>query len=438
MKQAWRWIVLGIGIGTLAAQPPAQTPEKPETTLRDAVELRARNGLPNLMERLSKQTGEPVRVAYLGGSITAAPGWRVKSLEWFQRRYPEAKFEEINAAIGGTGSDLGVFRLEQDVLRHRPDFLFVEFAVNDGGAAPERIHQAMEGIVRKTWRANPRTDICFVYTVSEPFLADLQAGRCSRAASAMEEVADHYGIPSIHLGIEPARMVTSGELVFKAERPAAADLLKKPWVFSSDGVHPLVETGHELYLQAIARSWERLEAQGGTPAAHELARPFREDHWEAAKLIPLRDIELEGTWQLLDSQQHDLAKRFTRFLPELWQTGEPGASLRFRFRGSLAGIYDLVGPDCGQLSLKLDGKPAAVRPRFDGYCTSHRLQTFQIGSELDPEVVHEVRITLDAKQPDKKAILFERNRPDHDKNPNKYAGTNWYAGSVMLLGELVN
>ena len=56
--------------------------------------------------------------------------------------------------IAFTGSDLGVFRVQQDVLSKQPDLLFVEFAVNDGGAAPEQIIRCMEGIVRQTWRAN--------------------------------------------------------------------------------------------------------------------------------------------------------------------------------------------------------------------------------------------------------------------------------------------
>ena len=38
--------------------------------------------------------------------------------------------------MGGTGSDLGVFRLQHDVLRQRPDLVFIEFAVNDAGALP--------------------------------------------------------------------------------------------------------------------------------------------------------------------------------------------------------------------------------------------------------------------------------------------------------------
>lgn len=134
--------------------------------LRDAAEFHARGGLPNAFAKL--KAGKAVRIAYLGGSITEQNGWRPKTLDWFKKRYPAASITEINAAIGGTGSDLGVYRLQQDVLTHKPDLLFVEFAVNDGGAAPERILKAMEGIVRQTWRADRSTDICFVYTLTGP------------------------------------------------------------------------------------------------------------------------------------------------------------------------------------------------------------------------------------------------------------------------------
>ncbi len=171
--------------------------------LRDAVEFTPRQGLPNFFAKLA--AGGDVRVAYLGGSITAQPGWRPKTLTWFQQQYPKAKVSEINAAIGGTGSMLGVFRLQHDVLQHKPDLLFVEFAVNDSGTPPPSILQTMEGIVRQTWLANPRTDICFVYTLTQQMLGDLQGGKFPRAASTMEQVADHYGIPSIHMGVEVAQ-----------------------------------------------------------------------------------------------------------------------------------------------------------------------------------------------------------------------------------------
>jgi lysophospholipase L1-like esterase len=410
---------------------------------REAVEFRGRDGIPNVQKKIESGAGKEIRVGYLGGSITAAPGWRVKSLELFQQKYPDLKWIEINAAIGGTGSDLGVFRFGQDVLTHRPDLLFVEFAVNDGGAPPQQIHQAMEGIVRQAWKADPATDIIFVYTISEPFLADLQDGKFSRAASAMEEVADHYGIPSIHLGIEVAKQAKAGTLVFKGEQPAKG---KDPTPaaalpFSTDGVHPLVETGHVLYTEAIARSWEALvKIAPDTAAPARLSgAPLRPDHWAEAKLVPLSESMMSGEWTRLDSGEKGdaIAKRFSRLMPVMWRADTSGAALNFRFKGSVMGFYDLVGPDGGQLKVKLDGGEEKIVPRFDAYCTYHRLSKMQVGSGLDPSTVHAVTVTLDAAAPDKRTILFEKNRPDMEKDPAKYAPNQWHVGSIMLIGEPV-
>ena len=110
--------------------------------------LKIRNGLPNFFAKA--MNGDSVTVAYFGGSITAQNGWRTTSLDWFKTRFPKARFTEINAAIGGTGSDFGVFRLKDHVLKFKPDLVFVEFAVNDGNASSEKIIRSMEGIVRQT------------------------------------------------------------------------------------------------------------------------------------------------------------------------------------------------------------------------------------------------------------------------------------------------
>ena len=228
------------------------------------MELRARDGLPNFFAKA--KAGGKLTVAYFGGSITAANGWRPQTTAWLRQRYPKAKFTEVDAAIGGTGSDLGVFRLGHDVLDHHPDLVFVEFAVNDGGAPPEQIYRCMEGIVRQIRRADPATDICFVYTMHDGMLKDLAAGRLPRSASAMEYIADHYGIPSIHLAQEPARRINAGEWVFTAPKPEVpADPAKgipARTAFAPDSCHPFAETGHKLYTEAIARSFEAMESLG--------------------------------------------------------------------------------------------------------------------------------------------------------------------------------
>jgi hypothetical protein len=399
----------------------------------EAVESHPRQGLPNFFAKLKH--GEDVRIAYFGGSITAQDGWRPKTLKWFQEHYPNAKVSQINAAIGGTGSDLGVFRCGQDVLAQHPDLVFVEFAVNDGGAPPEQIYRCMEGIVRQTWRANPETDICFVYTLADNMLETLQSGKYPRAASAMEKLADYYGIPSIHMGVEVAKLEKAGRLIFKGEKPKtdeAKNELGDRIIFSPDAVHPYPDTGHQLYLEAIVRSLPAIQA-AGRPGPHSLGEPFVSDNYEKASIVPLARAHLSPGWSNLPAT-NNLAKSFQNRLPELWKA-PPGATLTFRFRGTAAGMYDLLGPDCGKLTVTVDDLRPVSIARFDSFCTYHRLGKFMAAETLANDL-HTVKIEVSAEALDKVKILSQRN--EKMDNPKRFDGTNWYAGSLLLIGDLVD
>ena len=118
----------------------------------------------------------------------------------------------------------------------------------------------------------------------------------------------------------------------------------------------------------------------------------------------------------------------------LWKAVEPGASLSFVFKGTYAGVYDLLGPDGGLLEVEVDGKLRKPPARIDGYCTYHRIATLALGTLPDGE--HRVKITLKPETPDKAKILFEQNRADLEKNPAKYKDNVWHASMLMLLGDL--
>ena len=152
-----------MGLAAMAA------PEQPHQPAVQAV-VQERGGLPHIFAKL--KAGKSVTVAYIGGSITAGAGasdgsrtsYRALVGQWFAATFPQSAVNNVDAAIGGTGSDLGAFRAGRDVLAHHPDLVFVEFAVNDGGSPEAMIDRAMEGIVRQIHQADPTTDICFVYT----------------------------------------------------------------------------------------------------------------------------------------------------------------------------------------------------------------------------------------------------------------------------------
>ena len=123
----------------------------------------------------------------------------MKSLDWFRQEFPKAHIEGINAGIGGTGCELGAYRLAHDVLCHKPDLLFIEFAVNDNADPSEQIVRTMEGIVRQAWQAEPELDICFVYTIEQSYLSDLQ--QCLRPRTV--QVHEGVGQPGPHKLGEP-------------------------------------------------------------------------------------------------------------------------------------------------------------------------------------------------------------------------------------------
>ncbi|MDR1963730.1 MAG: SGNH/GDSL hydrolase family protein, partial [Planctomycetaceae bacterium] len=310
--------------GLLVVVPFLGAAETPEFKRVPMEQLRIRDGVGNVLEKLNK--GETVKIAYLGGSITAANGWRPKTTEWFKTTFPKAKIEEIHAAIGGTGSNLGVFRVRRDVLRFQPDLLFVEFAVNDGGESPENIWRSMEGIVRQTWKTNPKIDIVFVYTLSEALAKEPREGFCNRSMSSMELLADFYGIPSINFAVPVLALEKAGKLLFKGESAPEGVIL-----FSTDSVHPL-DAGHQIYAQTVADSFEKMKETKPVLHQDKLDKTFIADHWEAAQLVPITESMLKGEWKKLDTE-NGLQKSFGQRLGEIWYSGQPGSQLTFRFKG---------------------------------------------------------------------------------------------------------
>lgn len=115
----------------VAAQPPV---------------VQGRSGLPAFREKI--QNYKPLTIANLGGSITQAEGYRVMTDSLLRHLYQKTSFTNINAGVGGTGSDLGAFRLQNEVLSFYPDLVLVVFAVNDAATDILKVEKAMEGIVR--------------------------------------------------------------------------------------------------------------------------------------------------------------------------------------------------------------------------------------------------------------------------------------------------
>jgi hypothetical protein len=379
-----------------------------------------RGGLPNFFAKV--KAGKPVNVAFLGGSITrAGNGYRDQLLGWFRNQYPAGTFNEIMAAVSGTGSDFGACRVQQQVIDHRPDLVFVEFAVNDNHMPVQLVRETMEGIVRQIWKANAKTDICFIYTLAQENLPELQKGMFPASAQAMETIATHYNLPSIHMGLAVVDEIAKGKLVMVGKKEEQSTVP----VFSLDGVHPLSETGHKIYTQVLTKCLLQMQDKG-VPAKHTKVSPLEPHNWSNAGMIAgWKHAQFKGDWQPTDSVTK--SREYYQLLPQVYGTASKAASVTVHFKGTRFGLADIMGPGTAAVEITIDQQPPRVINRFDAFCTYYRLNYFLI-SDLPPGK-HVATIRLAPGSLDKAAILKTRN----------VTVTNWqpYEKNALYLGAIL-
>ena len=66
-----------------------------------------------------------------------------------KEQYPYAVINIIITAIGGENANSGEKRFKEDVLTHRPDVLFIDYALNDLGIGLEAAHQAWKSMIEQ-------------------------------------------------------------------------------------------------------------------------------------------------------------------------------------------------------------------------------------------------------------------------------------------------
>ena len=89
----------------------------------------------NLMKKA--KNGGSYTIGILGGSISGGAGASSNAnkyanlvFEWWKKTFPKAKFTLVNASIGSANPEMACYRLETDLLKHKPDFVIIDFAVN--------------------------------------------------------------------------------------------------------------------------------------------------------------------------------------------------------------------------------------------------------------------------------------------------------------------
>ncbi|HOX39806.1 MAG TPA: SGNH/GDSL hydrolase family protein [Candidatus Brocadiia bacterium] len=226
--------------------------------------------------------GEKLTVGVIGGSITAGAcastpekRWGESVHAWLCKTFPKTEFAFINAGIGATGSTIGAHRVMNDLLRHKPDLVMVEFGVNDGN---DRNHaETFEGLIRQVLRQTGQPAAMLLFTMHRNGV---------NAQEWQTKIGFHYGLPmaSFRDGVWPE---------IEAGRMKWEDV-------EADEVHPN-DRGHrycaDFLIQILGKTLSGLPPDGQIAKPSAMPHPLISDVFERAGMFAgenLKPIVNEG------------------------------------------------------------------------------------------------------------------------------------------------
>lgn len=302
------------------------------------------------------KNNKKLNVGFFGGSITEGAGasdpsmcWRSLTMQWLRERYPDCEINEIMAAIGGTGSDLGAYRCEKDLLSGDPDLVFLEFSCNDAEEPFLPIVNNVESIYRKIWTKNPETEIIVVYTMIQSMDETITSGRVIESRAAHMATALYYG---------NMLQIDMGEVLRRRVLLAGGD-----WnTYTVDTVHPNDE-GYSIYADVvISRLKEALSKDADGLRERVLPKSlFGEKSYVGAHLVDAKNATFGEGWSF---EEKSLCDRY----PTYFEATEPGAELEYSFKGIRIGLYWMMAKDSGNIEYSVDGGEWKEASSWDFYC----------------------------------------------------------------------
>lgn len=344
-----------------------------------------RAGLSRTWHKLAAE--KQLNIGYFGGSITEGAGasdaaktsWRALTTAWFQGEFPDTEIREISAALGGTGSMLGAFRLPHDLLQYQPDLIFVEFAVNDdfGDNARQALERrrALEGIVRRIWRELPQCEIVFVYTITQSTANARQSDGLPRSTRLHEEIARHYEIPALNVGQALLEQIEAG----------AGD-----WnTFTIDSVHP-TDAGYQIYADVIVGALQQLRE-----GARELPAPLDVAAWQNMGMVNAAELSAPG-WTIVTEAPATMTAEWhpERYATKFLAASAPQSELKFAFSGSIIGLFYLIAPDSGDIEYAIDdGEPVRLS-MWDKYAQQFTRPNYRILADDLAAGAHQLKLRI--------------------------------------------
>jgi hypothetical protein len=275
-----------------------------------------------------------------------------------------------------------------------------------------------EGVVRKIRKALPRCDLAMVYITTDALAQeyDLDKGAVPEIMQIYERLADHYGIPSIHLGLDIVKKAHVGGVIWSwgkwglTELPQTEDAhtaVGDKYVFGSDGVHPHAFTGCKAYCDAVDRSIAELEKSSTVPYPFP-PKPLDPHNYEEARWVMANDASVsQGVKKV--ALDDPLAEGRPDVAAHGYIAQRPGDTFTLDFYGSTVGVYMLVGPFSGDLNISIDGRPGERKEVFGTFTYKVRRGFYILYDGLS-QTNHSLVVDIAPEVPDKSSILETKER----------------------------
>ena len=305
--------------------------------------------------------GEPLTVVFFGGSLTwganasdpQTTSYRGLMAQWLREKYPTTAISFFDAAIGGTGSQLGMFRLERDVLSRKPDLVFLDFTVNDWaeGTDPQPLG-SYERILRELLANN-----AMVMPVLMMFRghAEMPDAPLPTRHQAHLKLAEAYNLPS------------ANTIPYVCGKIGGGADVKTLWPL--DTAHP-DDPGYRLFFECVRDRYEQAIHEDSTTTVPEKA-VFEDLYPKCSRLI-LVDGHLPGGWTRERTRRTSLwfdglSSRWMGDVACATSANKPQA-LEVGFEGSIVGFFGERDGLTPPVKVWIDGKaipdPGAKEKNF--------------------------------------------------------------------------
>ncbi len=332
--------------------------------------------------------GEALQVVFLGGSLTWGAratdpqhtSYRALLGQRLRDFYPKARFSFWDAAVGGTNSRLGAFRLQRDVLRRRPDLVFIDFTVNDGAFDFDlECLAAYESLVRRVILESGAPVMQMILGLKQDLAVNPKQSRPIDAAH--KEISRHY-----NTGLGDAVTLMRDEFLAGRADPDQC------WPYFPDITHP-GDKGYALYAEAGWNGFREAVDQGRISRVPEkMIHPATYMNWVRQPLCALNS--LPTGWRVGLPHAMGLAFDFymSRWLDDVTIAAVGAEPIRLEFQGSMVLLFGEATTISGKLLAKIDGQPATGQSPdgiYKAHCAGGNMHWVPIIAQgLDPAKKH--------------------------------------------------